>query len=95
MKGFIKECECTILGLMMTILPLGLIGATKVFICGGTSDGILFDLLFYGLPLWIVAPFVIASQCGLKPRVRKVCRIIVCSYLVLALASILVRSVTN
>lgn len=93
MNSFVKECECAILGLMMTILPIALVGGIKVFIYGGTSDGILFDLLFYGLPLWIVSPFVIASQCGLKPRVRRGCRIIVCGYFTLAVANILIRSV--
>lgn len=96
MKGFLlsawNECECALLGIMLTLLPLALVGSIKVFIYGGTSDGILFDLIFFGIPLWIVAPFIIASRCGAKPRFRKGCRLVVYSYFAIAVAAMLIRS---
>jgi hypothetical protein len=84
--------ECALLGAMMTLLPLGLVGAIKEFIYGGTSDGILFDVIMFGFPLWIVAPFVIASRCAIKPRFRKGCRLVTYSYFALGVLTALIRA---
>jgi hypothetical protein len=92
MKQFLSsafdEIECGVLGIMMTMLPLALIGAGKVWLKGGTSDGILFDLLLYGFPLWVAAPFVIASNCGRRPGFRRVCRFVVYGYFAIALTAV-------
>ena len=78
---------------MMTLLPLAFVGVIKVLIYGGTEDGILFDLICFGFPLWVVAPFIIASRCGMKPRFRKGCRLTVYSYFTIGVATILIRAI--
>ncbi len=95
MKSFLRSpvdvCDAPVLGVMMTMLILAMAGAVKVWIKGGTEDGFLFDLLFYGWPLWVTAPFLIAYACGRLPRFRLVCRFITYGYFAVALIVVSLR----
>ncbi len=95
LRGAFEEIECALLGIMMTMLPIAMVGAVKVALKGGTSDGILFDLIMFGFPLWVAAPFVIASMCGRRPGFRRFCRFVVYGYLTVAAAGIAYHAVAE